>query len=194
MLAEPGIGDCQGIPRARTAEQGDRKAEADGRGGGILVDDYHLAALKGAGPGRWNAGGGAGGKPGQIGAELGDRGGVVAATDPQYDAVAGEMLAVEAADVLHGDASHAGQRSLGNVTVRGAGKDRVIEHGLSQLFVAGVAKRVLEVVERIAPEPLEVFLPEGRLEDRVEQQGIVGLEVVFMDSAAEDGHLDVDAG
>ena len=78
----------------------------------------------------------------------------------------------------------------GNVPVGRAGEDRLIQDRLGQFLVAGVAESVFQVVDRLALDPVEIFLAESGREDRLDQQRIVFRQVVLVDAAGNDRHLD----
>ena len=187
VLAQPGIGHRQRIPVRLAAENVDGRAMLMAVAGASFSTIVTCRPRIGAAEARRR--GGTPGGSGQVGADLPQQAGVVSAAQAQDHVVAGVMLAVEAPHVVERYAAQALDPSGGDVSVRRAGKNRLVQHRLGEFLVAGVAEPVFQVVDCSAPDPIEVLLAEGRHEDGLHQERIIFAQVVLVDAAGDDGHF-----
>jgi hypothetical protein len=68
-----------------------------------------------------------------------------------------------------------------------------VQRSLAELFVRGIAQRVLDRVDRVALDALEVVLFELGLQERVRVELEVIVEIVAMHAASQRAALEVDA-
>ena len=194
VLAEPRPHHVERDKVGVGARDGDGKAERDGRGAPRLGDERHARALdlghrrpveRLDGRAERQRGPEAG-----VEAALHRRG--VAARDREGEGALGVVPRVEGAHVvqrerLDGRAVAQRRRAVGVAAV-----DDLVEHLLAELLVVVLPQARAEVAQEVAPDALEVVLAEAGREQRVAEELEVGVEVVAVDAAGEDGHVLVD--
>ena len=189
MFPQPGVGNLQRVPILRAAEDVDRKTHADGGCGSILLHDRRFPTLERRRNRRGHFFRLPGGKSSKIAAQFHKKRFVVPATQADHEILTGEVLCVKRLDIVERDARNAGNGPRGNVAVRSARKEIIIQNRLPQLLIAGIPKGVLQRAQDAALDPIQVGLCEGRRCDRVDQQRIIVRQVVLMHAARDRGHL-----
>ena len=114
---------------------------------------------------------------------------VVASPETDDEIVFRVIDPVEAAHVIESDIPDARHKPGRDVAVRRPCECGVVQDRFSQLFVARVAERVLQVVQRLALDPVEVRLGECRSGHCVEKQRIIVRQIVPVDAAVDDRHF-----
>ena len=106
----------------------------------------------------------------------------VTAAQSDDDVVSRVVRPIEVPDIVQRDRLDRLHGAGGQVAVGRAGEDLLVQHRLAQLFVAGIAEHVLQVVQHVALQAVEILLLEGRRQRRLDEQRVVVLQVVPVDA------------